>query len=406
MMTVTENQSYQALTVETVHTAVEPLKYFQDVSQLKVTEIGDGNLNYVFHLQEPATGRSLIVKQALPYAKVVGESWPLTLDRARIEYQSLQKAAQVVPELVPVVHHYGNELAFTVMEDLSSHVILRAGLIGGQQYPKLGEHIGTYTAQTLFHTSDFFLDPVTKKALVKQFLNPELCKITEDLVFTDPFFDHDTNDIPNKLRSDVTKLWQDRELKLEAAKLKLQFLTEAEALLHGDLHSGSIFVTESTTKVIDPEFAFVGPIGFDLGQFFANILLNYLSQEAHLSTLETQQKFRTYLFDAYEETWQHFSTQFLELCDTKGHTTFSSIEGLAEAFVQKIWHDSLGFAGCEIVRRTIGLAQVADLNTIEDSDQQLHLKRKALRLGAILIKERKQIANINDLTTLVRETTS
>lgn len=33
----------------------------------------------------------------------------------------------------------------------------------------------------------------------------------------------------------------------------------AQALLHGDLHSGSVFANDSGIKVIDPEFAFTGP---------------------------------------------------------------------------------------------------------------------------------------------------
>ena len=39
-------------------------------------EIGDGNINFVFLVEGPAGG--VIVKQALPYVRVVGESWPLT----------------------------------------------------------------------------------------------------------------------------------------------------------------------------------------------------------------------------------------------------------------------------------------------------------------------------------------
>ncbi|MXQ53722.1 S-methyl-5-thioribose kinase [Shimazuella alba] len=402
-MVPTQERSYRALTVDTVRSAVEQLQYFEDVEQLQVSEIGDGNLNYVFLLEEPATGKSLIVKQALPYAKVVGESWPLTLDRAKIEYQSLQKAAEVVPNLVPVVYHHDMEMAYTVMEDLSSHEILRSALINGNQYPNLGKDIGTYTAQTLFHTSDFYLHPFTKKALVKDFLNPELCKITEDLVFTDPFFDHDTNEISDEIRPFVTQFWQDEELKREAAKLKLQFLTEAEALLHGDLHSGSIFVTANSTKVIDPEFAFVGPIGFDLGSFLANLLLNYLSQEAHMKEKADLQVFRDFLSDTWKQTWETFATQFLELCKTKGHFTFSSIKGVAEEFVDKVWRDTLGFAGCEMVRRTIGLAQVADLNTIEDAPVQIDLKQKALTSGAALIKNRNEIKGINAFLSWIQE---
>ncbi|MFA7746590.1 phosphotransferase, partial [Salinicoccus roseus] len=68
-------------------------------------------------------------------------------------------------------------------------------------------------------------------------------------------------------------------LKEGADELKAIFLNSAETLVHGDLHTGSIFADEHETKVIDPEFAYFGPIGFDIGQFIANLLLNALSRD-------------------------------------------------------------------------------------------------------------------------------
>ena len=40
---------------------------------------------------------------------------------------------------------------------------------------------------------------------------------------------------------------------LEVAKLKFDFMTHAQALIHGDLHTGSIFIKEDSTKVIDAD---------------------------------------------------------------------------------------------------------------------------------------------------------
>ncbi|MXD18366.1 phosphotransferase, partial [Escherichia coli] len=57
-----------------------------------------------------------------------------------------------------------------------------------------------------------------------------------------------------------------------------KFMTEAQALLHGDLHSGSIMVTDTDTKVIDPEFGFMGPMAFDIGNYIGNLLLAYFSR--------------------------------------------------------------------------------------------------------------------------------
>lgn len=393
-------QAYAPLTEETVVPVIRALNYFPENEDLEVSEIGDGNLNYVFRILSPESGKSIIVKQALPYAKVVGESWPLTLDRARIEYQALKKAQEYVPELVPQVHHHDETLAITVMEDLSSHVILRKGLIEGNRYPNLAEHIGTFLAQTLFHTSDWHLHPFEKKALVQAFINPELCKITEDLVFTDPFFDHETNDFPEELRDAVEALWRDEKLIQEAAQLKYAFLTRAESLLHGDLHTGSIFVTETSTKVIDPEFAFFGPIGFDVGQFIANIILNYISQHHHASD-ETREEYQSYLLSVIEETWEHFSTQFLRLWKEKGTETYTRLSGVAETALKQIWEDTVGFAGCEVIRRTIGLAHVADLETVTPLEKQLELKRKSLKLGATLIKERNQ-HSVESLIRIIR----
>jgi 5-methylthioribose kinase len=40
-------------------------------------------------------------------------------------------------------------------------------------------------------------------------------------------------------------------------------------------------VTRESTQVIDPEFAFYGPIGFDIGAFLGNLILAYYSQDGH-----------------------------------------------------------------------------------------------------------------------------
>ncbi len=125
---------------------------FSKNSELVCREIGDGNLNLVFHISEPASGKSIILKQALPYAKVVGESWPLTLDRARIESEALIIQGKLCPDLVPHVYAYEPDLALTVMQDLSDHVIMRKGLMDGNRYPLFAGHIATFLAHTLFFT--------------------------------------------------------------------------------------------------------------------------------------------------------------------------------------------------------------------------------------------------------------
>src|SRR6516164_5265813 len=70
-------------------------------SQWSVAEVGDGNLNVVFIVKGPRGG--VAVKQALPFVRLVGESWPLPLSRAHYEYLALTREAELAPGLVPEV---------------------------------------------------------------------------------------------------------------------------------------------------------------------------------------------------------------------------------------------------------------------------------------------------------------
>ncbi|MDC2864925.1 S-methyl-5-thioribose kinase [Bacillus sp. BP-3] len=365
---------YKQLTEKTAVTYAKENGYFSEEAVVTCEEIGDGNLNYVFRLHDGKKG--LILKQALPYAKVVGESWPLSLRRATIESDALQIFAKYVPEYVPKVYGHDETLAIIVMEDLSALTITRKGLIAGEDYPLLSRHIGCFLARVLFYTSDFGLQAEEKRLLDSQFVNPDLCKITEDLVFTDPFANYETNEYEEELQDIIDELWCDKNLKLQVAQYKYKFLTRKEALIHGDLHTGSIFSSSSETKVIDPEFATFGPLGFDLGQFIANLLVNALSREENK---------RSVLFYHIEQTWSVFVEIFTKLWMLEGIEPYTREKQWLPIVLKNIFADAVGFAGCEMIRRTIGLAHVADLDGISQSEARLLAKRHALRLGRKLL---------------------
>jgi 5-methylthioribose kinase len=370
---------------------------FEAEGQIVSREIGDGNLNLVFHVSQPSSGRSLIVKQALPYAKVVGESWPLTLDRARIESESLVIQDRLSQGLVPKVYHTDNELALTIMEDLSSHVIMRKGLMDGGVYPRFAEDISDFLAKTLFFTSDLGMNQQEKKLLMRSFANPELCKITEDLIFDHPYMDTDTNSFDPHLQEDVNQLWSDTALHLEVAILREKFLTHAQALLHGDLHTGSIFITPESTKVIDPEFAFFGPMGFDIGAVLANLLLHFAAQE-HWSAEETARNHRRqYLIQTIHEIWVSFERKFRELWNEHGVDRIARTPGYQDDYMLRLLQDTIGFTGAKMVRRIVGLAHVADIDRIPDPIVRGKAQRIALSIGTKLIKNNRKTISIEQL---------
>ncbi|MBU7320324.1 S-methyl-5-thioribose kinase [Paenibacillus oleatilyticus] len=376
---------------------------FQPDSELTSREIGDGNLNLVFHISEPSTGKSIILKQALPYAKVVGESWPLTLDRARIESEALMIQESLCPDLVPHVYAYEPDLALTVMQDLSDHTIMRRGLIERNQYPLFAGHIGTFLARTLFYTSDLGMNQQEKKERVKRFINPELCKITEDLIFDDPYTDSPNNNVPPAIRDAVTAIWQDTGLHLEVAILREKFLTHTQALLHGDLHTGSIFIKPDSTKVIDPEFAYYGPMGFDIGAVFANLLLNFAAQEGWGEDEASRQDFRSYLIGTIRDVWETFEREFRELWDQHGTDRIATTPGYQDWYMREVLRDTFGFTGSKMVRRVHGLAQVADINQIQDEAAKERAQRLALAIGTSLIQFNRQASSIGEMIDIAEK---
>ena len=155
-------------------------------AEWRVREVGDGNLNLVFIVEGPAGG--LVVKQALPYGQLVGKSWPLPLERSWFEYNALVEQAHYAPRFAPKVFHFDRAQAMIVMNIFSPHIIMRKGLIRGIEYPHFAADIAEFLAATLFNTSVLAGAASAHKRRLELFArNIELCRITEDLIFTDPY---------------------------------------------------------------------------------------------------------------------------------------------------------------------------------------------------------------------------
>jgi len=380
----------------------------------RVREVGDGNLNLVFIVEGPAGG--LVVKQALPYVRLVGESWPLPLERSWFEYNALVEQARYAPRLVPKVFHFDRALAMIVMEYLSPHVIMRKGLIRGVEYPRFAADIAEFLAATLFNTSVLAGAAAGHKRRIELFArNVELCRITEDLIFTDPYREAPLNRWTSPhLDADKRAFEADSALKVAAQARKYQFLTAAQALVHGDLHTGSIMLTAEDTRVIDPEFAFVGPIGFDVGAVIGNLLLAYFAQEGHETPPHARDAYRAWILAQVVAVWTGFHDRFLALWrqakegEAYDRDLFPSPQDQAALdaerarFLRSLFEDTLAFGGLKMIRRILGLAHVEDLESIADPVRRASCERKALRLARTLVVDATKFATIADVVEAAR----
>ena len=243
---------------------------------------------------------------------------------------------------------------------------------------------------------------VTLRAKVAEWsANSAMCALTEKVIFDDPYIEcrHNRWTSP-QLDAFSRAIRSSPELKVAAALLKGKFLSCTQALLHGDLHTGSVMASEKTTYVIDPEFAFYGPMGFDVGALLSNLLLSYFSQAATNGA-----DYAEWVLEQTVILHQTFAAGFLELWSESLRQaeagvagagdgvhfkaavfdTARSVERAQAALMQTLWYDSLGFAGVKMIRRIVGLAHVADLEDSHDADKRSDCEKRALLLGTELV---------------------
>lgn len=349
--------------------------FFDGSAQLACAEIGDGNLNYVFRVIDEQSGKSLIVKQAGDTARISDE-FKLSTNRIRIESNVLKLEGELAPGLVPDVYLYDSVMNCCVMEDLSDHTILRTALMEGRIFPQLADDLTTFMVNTLLLTSDVVMEHKAKKALVQDYINPELCEISEDLVYSEPFTDHNNrNDLfPANKEWIEENIYADDSLRFEAAKLKFAFMTNAQALVHGDLHSGSVFVKEDSTKVIDPEFAFYGPMGYDIGNVVANLMFAW----SRANVTNADEQYVAWLEETITNTINLFVEKFLVSWKENVTDIMAKEPGFDRWYLETILQDTASVTGMELIRRIAGLAKVKDLSTISDEQQRVKAERICL----------------------------
>ena len=384
--------------------AREKLDFFSPEDELDCKEIGDGNVNYVFRVFSRNSDRSIIVKQADINTRLGYRE--LDLGRARIEAELLQIEARYAGGMVPKFYLFDPVMACFVMEDLTGHEIMRYAVMREESFPGFAEDISTFMAETLINTTDFVLGPYEKKDMVKHFVNSDMCEISERLVYTEPYTvpvekggvaDGNIDYVNNDLQ-------KDEHLINEVGKLKLDFMNNAQALIHGDLHTGSIFIKPDSMKVIDPEFAFFGPIGYDTGNVIANLMFAWA--RALVSPIEDSEKhakFLEWVESTVMDTVDFFRQKSQKILTEKTTDPMFVSSELQSWYIDSLIADTAGVAGLEINRRIIGMAKVKDITTIEDQDKRARAERILMETARNLIIERLNYKTGSDFVETVNK---
>eukprot|EP00877_Chromochloris_zofingiensis_P003754 jgi/Chrzof1/1337/Cz10g03140.t1 len=410
---------------------------------LVITELLDGVINMVFAVHNTQTGSSVLLKQALPYVRAIGPSMPLSRARMCVEGAAMQLLHDWCPHHIPELLFHDPAQSVLVMQYIPApHQKLLYAIRQGQVFPELAESLSGLLATTLCNTSRQRMGADAHQAAVHAFSNNDIVRINEEVVLIHPFTPyHPSNHWSSpELDEDVKQLWGDAAVLAAAQDMLTIYQQRKDALIHNDLHAGNLLVAPGNVYLIDWEFATFGPAAFDLGCLMGNLLLAVACLPGMAGDRSHQQQWL--LQDLLPEVWNLFVRKYqqqMNASDSSGHSKSSSQRnrrsdlqpchevahdpsvvvptssdgtgspssgldhqsrqaehgfhhGLKPAWEQELLADSLGFAGCCMIRLVIGLHHYPEFKMMDDATRRINCERSCLRIGRTLLTERQQLA--------------
>ena len=348
-----------------------------EVSSIGDAEDGlpaDGLINYVFRVKTPA--RSLIVKQGRSNLRM-GGAHTLPPDRNRLEYMSLKLRGAIVPQYVPTLYYADLQNHVFLMEDVSYLPSSGRQFCQGVILPDFGRQCAEYLASTLFYHSEFYLETEQFRALDRSFTNSAMRNVMETWLFLRI---HSFS--PSPLTADLRKYVDgDQRVVSECYYLRHKFMTQNEAMIHGDLHTANIFADETRLKVIDMEYTFAGPYCYDLGYLLNTFVAQYCSSVFRpFPSRARQEQFKGYLLQTMRDLYHHFTAYFSQYWDQDAKPIYRQQKGFRAMLTEGFLPDVIGYASVPGLCRALSEQGYAEFELIADPQD----RRSALQLFVIL----------------------
>ena len=123
---------------------------------------------------------------------------------------------------------------------------------------------------------------------------------------------------------------------------------------------GASWSGPTAAPALDCEFAFYGPVGFDLSCLFGN----YLFALARARVRRDEELLR-FVRQLPEDTWNGFTGEVRALWPARVDSRVFS-DAYLENWLQKVYRDAIGMTAAELCRRTIGFAHVSDIESLPE----------------------------------------
>ncbi|MCZ6618676.1 MAG: phosphotransferase [Gammaproteobacteria bacterium] len=309
-----------------------------------MTSAGEGNMNRT--LRVTLDSRSIVLKQSVPYvARYPDIAAPVERIAMEAEFYRAVADQSELSRYMPAVLGFdpGNHLL--CLEDLGPSSDFMDLYDPDERGGDTTAHNDDLTSLVSW-LSELHVLPNLDRRLPRGLDNHAMRELNHAHIFEIPLTAGNGLTLETGLDSIAEQFTNDEALRERATALGQMYLgrkphDSPKVLLHGDFYPGSWLKHPSSgIKVIDPEFAFLGPPEFDVG-----VLL------AHLTMCRYEQPELARLLDNYIPP-----------------------PGFSHTLVD-------AFAGIEVIRRLLGVAQLPLSATVESKITWLHSARSMVLGG-------------------------
>ncbi len=341
-------------------------------TQGNIEEIPSGNINFLYRISYGK--KTVVAKVAKPYIKILGTTGALTTQRLAVEISALTFLAQHLPDIAPSLLDYSLDDNVYLMTDLSDYDLLSSLRI--VEYPQLAR---LFAQLAKFHSLSYQKTHLLPDSSVLD--NHAMCHLSEEYIFTFPFIDHPSNKVKlQDTQNIIESIRLNPRVRQKVDEALSIFKHKKHALIHGDLHFGSIFKRGNDFKLIDWEFAFIGPLSFDLGIVFANYFIQCFIHYKHSAD--------TKVFTGLTQAFDHY---------------YESLEQNIDYAL--LLNETVCFMAIEIFRRIVGPASFIELNdAIADNLPHDNIEQELLQLTQIALTDNAANLSFTTLTNGIKST--
>lgn len=368
----------------------------EEIDQSVSEDQGDGFINFVYRIKN--ADKSYILKQAKPYMKkeILGLNIPV--ERNKLEYETIKLKSAIVNEYIPKINYIDQKNNIFIMEDVSYLKILRFQLCKNIPIYSVAYNCAKFLAKCNFYTSEVYLDTLIFRKISTAFSNSQMRTIMEQAGFISNRIIDEKANVSIKLLSFSKSIINDDKIILEAYKLKDIFMKKSECLVHGDLHTSNIFISEEKLKVIDMEYTFMGPYSYDMGYLIANFISQYASIDYRENINEELRKsFKLYILASIEAIYTYYVKFYNEYWDQDAKEEYKKFKLLRDYNHEVLLKEMCGFAACANMSRILGFVEFPDFDVIESKTLRDKAKIKSLKICKKIILNRNDYINIKQL---------